>query len=323
MPAVVGIDVAKNSFDIATPLENGKFRTKAKLDNTAKGFELLGAWLETHSEPRAWVVMEATSVYHQGLADFLHVRGYRVCVVNPAIIYQYGKEDLRRVKTDKADAKLIASYGRDKHAKLREWVPEPLPRRRLRALVRRLEDLQEIQQMETNRLDVAEDRVKASIESVISHVKNQIAETKKAIKDNIDDDPDLRHKRDLIVTIDGLGNTTAALILAELGDPLDYDGPRSIVAFAGLNPLCNSSGESTGPTHISKMGSKRLRTGLYMSGMVGIQHNAVLRALKVRMKASGKAPKEIICAAMRKLLHLVYGVLKSGKPFDAEIAIAH
>lgn len=322
MSAFVGIDIAKNSFDIATPLNNGKFRTKAKLPNNSKGYELLQAWLDTHSEPGAWVVMEATSVYHQGVADFLHARGYRVCVVNPAIIHQYGKEELRRVKTDKADAKLIASYAQEKHARLREWVPEPAPRRNLRALVRRLEDLQEIHQMESNRLDVAEDKVKVSIESVISHVKNQIAETRKAIKDNIDDDPDLRQKRDLIVTIDGLGDTTAALILAELGDPLDYKGPKSIVAFAGLNPQGSSSGEWTGPTHISKTGSKRLRTGLYMPGMVGLRHNLVLRELKIRMQAGGKAPKEIICAAMRKLLHLVYGVLKSGKPFDAEIALA-
>jgi transposase len=322
MSAFVGIDIAKNSFDIATPLDNGKFRTKAKLANNPKGYQVLLDWLSTHSEPSAWVVMEATSVYHQGVADCLHAHGYRVCIVNPAILHQYGKDELRRVKTDKADAKLIARYAQDKHARLREWVPEPAPRRRLRALVRRLEDLQEIQQMESNRLDVAEDKVKASIESVISHVKQQIDETRKAIKDNIDDDPDLRQKRDLIVTIDGLGDTTAALILAELGDPLDYKGPKSIVAFAGLDPRCASSGESVGPTHISKTGSKRLRAGLYMPGMVGLKHNAVLRELKTRMRANGKAPKEIICAAMRKLLHLVYGVLKSGKPFDVDIALA-
>ena len=323
MSAFVGIDIAKNSFDIATPLENGKFRTKGKLLNSPQGFQTLLAWLQAHSEPRAWVVMEATSIYHEGVADFLHARGYRVCVVNPKIIHQYGKEELRRVKTDKADAKLISSYARDKHEKLREWVPEPPTRRRLRALVRRLEDLQEILQMETNRLDVAlSNQVEESIKSVIGHVKSEIAQTKQAIKDNIDDDPDMRHKRDLIVTINGLGDTTAALILAELGDPLDYKGPRSIVAFAGLNPLPDQSGEHTGSTHISRVGSVRLRTGLYMPGLVSLRHNPVMMALKTRMQAKGKAPKEIICAAMRKLLHLVYGVLRSGKPFDPVIALA-
>ena len=323
MSAFVGIDIAKNTFDIATPLEKGKFRTKGKLPNTPQGFQALEAWLQKHSEPKAWVVMEATSIYHEAVADFLYSRGYRVCVVNPAIIYRFGKEDLRRVKTDKADAKLISSYAQAKHAKLREWMPEPQSRRRLRALVRRLEDLQEILQMETNRLDIAQSsKVEESIQSVITHVKIQIVQTKQAIKDSIDDDPDLRQKRDLIVTIDGLSDTTAALILAELGDPLDYQGPRAIVAFAGLNPISNQSGEVTGPTHISKTGSTRLRTGLYMPGLVSLRHNPVMIALKERMKAKGKAPKEIICAAMRKLLHLIYGVLKSGRAFDPNIALA-
>jgi transposase len=80
MSAFVGIDIAKNSFDIATPLHNGKFRTKAKLPNDLKGYQVLQTWLETHSEPGAWVVMEATSVYHLGVADFLYALGYRVCV---------------------------------------------------------------------------------------------------------------------------------------------------------------------------------------------------------------------------------------------------
>lgn len=323
MSAYVGIDPAKKSFDIATPLDKGKFRTKAKLPNNPEGFRETAAWLEKHSEPGAWVVIEATSVYHQGIADFLHSKGYRVCVVNPAVIHNFGKDDLRRVKTDKADAKLIATYARDKHDKLREWVPEPLPRRRLRALVRRLEDLQEIHQMERNRLDVAESAVQESIQSVIRHVKNEIAETKKAIKDNIDDDPDMRQKRDLIVTIDGLSDTTAALILAELGDPLDYDGPRAMVAFAGLNPLVNESGDWTGPTPISRTGSARFRARLYMPGIVAIKWNPAVKVLAERLRARGKAPKQIICAAMRKLLHLVYGVLKSGKPFDPQLALAH
>jgi transposase len=323
MSAFVGIDIAKNSFDIATPLDNGKFRTKAKLPNKPSGFQELEAWLEKHAKPDAWLVMEATSVYHQGVADFLYSKGYRVCVVNPAIIHSFSKQDLRRVKTDKADAKLIATYARDKQMDLRAWVPEPLPRRRLRALVRRLGDLQEILQMETNRLEVSESSVQKSIQSVIDHVKNEIAETKKAIKDGIDDDPDLRQKRDLIVTIDGLGETTAAVILAELGDPLDYRGPRAIVAFAGLNPLVNTSGNWTGPTHISKTGSTRLRTAFYMPGIVAMRYNPAVKALADRLKARGKAPKQIVCAAMRKLLHIVYGVLKSGKPFDPKLALAH
>jgi len=322
MSDFVGVDTAKKTFDIATPLENGKFRTKAKLANEAAGFREFQAWLEKHVGRDAWIVMEATGTYHEALADFVYALGYRVCIVNPSVIHSFGKEGLRRVKTDKADAKLIASYAQEKQAKLRTWIPEPPVRRRLRALVRRLDDLQEILQMESNRLEVAQIEVRVSIQSVITHVKNEITETKKAIKKNIDDDPDLRHKCDLIVSIDGFGESTAALILAELGDPLDYNGPRAIVAFAGLNPMIDQSGLHVGPTPISKTGSAFFRTKLFFPAMVAIKWNPAVKALAERLKAKGKAPKQIICAAMRKLLHIVFGVLKSDRPFDPSIALA-
>nr|WP_272888631.1 transposase [Stutzerimonas stutzeri] len=81
MTRVVGIDIAKHTFDIAALQANGKFRTKAKLANTQSGFELLQQWLSTHAEPKAWVVMEATGIYHEALAQWLHkpwLQGLRV-----------------------------------------------------------------------------------------------------------------------------------------------------------------------------------------------------------------------------------------------------
>jgi transposase len=322
MPVAVGVDCAKKTFDIALLQDNQKFRTKAKLPNTEAGFSQFEQWLEKHAEPRCWVVMEATGIYYEALADFLYARGFKVAVLNPAIIHAYGKQDLRRVKTDKADAKLIAQYGHERAHALRAWVPEPAARRRLRAMVRRLEDLQEMRQMESNRLEVADSVVQASIRSVIHSIEQQIAQTRQAINQHIDDDPDLRGKRDLIVSIDGLSSTSAASILAELGDPLDYTGARAVVAFAGLNPVPDESGQYTGPTPISKTGSARLRKALYMPGLTAIRYNPVIKEQSERLKARGKAPKQIICAAMRRLLHLVYGVIKSGKPFDPAYAMA-
>ncbi|MBX8542769.1 IS110 family transposase [Pseudomonas cichorii] len=322
MPVAVGVDCAKKTFDIALLQGNQKFRTKAKLANTEAGFNQFEQWLETHAEKACWVVMEATGIYYEALAEFLYARGFKVAVLNPAIIHAYGKEDLRRVKTDKADAKLIARYGSERTHKLREWTPEPPSQRRLRALVRRLEDLQEMRQMEANRLEVCDVSVQHSIRSLIDSLDEQIEHTRKKIRQHIDDDPDLRGKRDLIVSIDGLGDTSAASLLAELGDPLKYKGARAIVAFAGLNPVPDQSGEYTGPTPISKTGSARLRKSLYMPGIVASRHNAVIKAQSDRLKARGKAPQQIICAAMRKLLHLVYGVIKSGKPYDPKYAMA-
>jgi transposase len=322
MACFVGIDVAKHSFDIATRQANGKYRTKAKLANGSAGFRELQAWLAKHAEPEAWVLMEATGTYHEALAEYLYGLGYRVCVMNPAQITHYAKSQLQRVKTDKVDAKLITEYGERHSDKLRAWQPEPEAVRRLRALVRRLADLREIEQMERNRLEVADASVQGSIDSVLRHIGQQIADTLQAIQDHIDQDPELRSRRDLLTSIDGIADKTAALLLAELGDPLRFKNTRAITAFAGLNPRLQTSGRHEGRVRISRMGSARLRAGLYMPAVVALTHNPAIKAMAERLRARGKAGKQIVCAAMRKLLHIAYGVLKSGQPFEAQRALA-
>ncbi len=322
MPNVVGIDIAKHTFDIALPQANGKYRTKARLSNDPAGFRLLQQWLQAHATPDTWLLMEATGIYHEALAEYLHGLGYRVCVMNPAQIASYARSQLLRVKTDKVDAKLIASYGVRHLDTLRRWQPELPAIRRLRALMRRLQDLKELEQMERNRLGVADANVDASIRAVLQRLEEQIAETAKAIRTHIDDDPDLRGKRDLLVSIDGLGERTAALLLAEMGDPLRFASARAITAFSGLNPSVQDSGKHQGHVRISRVGSSRLRAGLYMPAVAALSCNAAIKALAERMKAKGKAGKQIVCAAMRKLLHLAYGVLKSGLPFDPQRALA-
>ncbi|WP_350446189.1 IS110 family transposase [Pseudomonas solani] len=323
MPSVIGIDIAKHTFDIATLQANGKYRTKAKLANSEAGFRTLQEWLNKHSEAGAWVVMEATGIHHEALAEWLLEQNYRVCVLNPAQIAHYARSQLQRVKTDKVDAKLIAEYGERHQDELRPWQPEPRAIRRLKALMRRLADLQEIQQMESNRLEVADTSVQESIRSVLRHIEQQIEETLKAINDHIDNDPDLRGKRDLLTSIDGIADKTAALILAELGDPHRFTSSRAITAFAGLNPRLQESGKYRGQTRISKMGSSRLRAGLYMPAVCALQHNGAIKAMRERLRAKGKTGMQIICAAMRKLLNIAYGVLKSGQPYDVKLALAH
>lgn len=323
MSTVVGIDIAKHTFDIATLQANGKHRTKAKLSNDPKGFDVLLQWLDKHAEPQAWILMEATGIYHEALAEWLYEQGYRVCVLNPAQIAFYARSQLQRVKTDKVDAKLIADYGHRHQQELRTWKPEQPAIKRLKALTHRLKDLQELEQMEQNRLDVTSDaKVAASIRSVLEHIRQQIAETLEAIKQHFDDNDELRGQRDLLKSIDGIADRTAALLLAELGDVQRFDNSRAVTAFAGLNPKQQDSGNHKGHVRLSRMGSSVLRRGLYFPAVVSLTHNAAIRAMAERLRAKGKAGKQIVCAAMRKLLCIAYGVLKSGKPFDPQLAIA-
>lgn len=323
MALVVGIDIAKHTFDIATLQANGKHRTKAKLANDPQGFEVLQHWLLKHADAQAWVVMEATGIYHEALAEWMYERGYRVCVLNPAQVAYYARSQLQRVKTDKVDAKLITDYAHRHQDGLRAWQPEPPAIRRLKALVHRLKDLQELEQMERNRLDVTSDaQVQASIDSVLEHTRQQVNETLDAINKHFDDNNDLKGKRDLLKSIDGVADRTAALILAELGDIQRFEGSRAVTAYAGLNPRLQESGKHKGHVRISRMGSTFLRAGLYMPAVSALTYNQAIKAMAKRLRERGKTGKQIVCAAMRKLLCIAYGVLKSGKPFDLELAIA-
>ena len=98
---------------------------------------------------------------------------------------------------------------------------------------------------------------------------------------------------------------------------------RQLAAYAGLTPRERMSGSSVHhPPRLAKTGNSRLRRALYFPAMVAMRHNPAVRALAERLRARGKRPMVIVGAAMRKLLHLIYGVLKSGKPFDPAVALA-
>ncbi len=194
----IGIDAAKATFDIALPLSHGKYRTKAKLPNTPKGFDELLAWRAKHA-PNAVVGMEATGIYHEALAQALVEAGVVVHVANPARVKAFGQAEGMRTKTDRSDAKLIARFFEAQRSeKLYPYVPPTPSEVKLRALVRRRDDLQEMLQMEHNRLDVADISVQQGIKDVIRTLEEQIKQVQKAIEDHIDNDPDLRRRHQLL-----------------------------------------------------------------------------------------------------------------------------
>lgn len=322
--SVVGVDIAKATFDVALPLDNGKYRTRSKFANTLQGHAELMAWLTTHA-PQAAVAMEATGTYHERLAEALVQRGVEVFVINPAQIAAYAKSELSRTKTDRTDAKLIARFCLAQQATqrpLRGFVPLSPAQRRLRALVQRREDLLEMRQMERNRREEADASVHASIDLLLKTLDEQIAAAEKAIRQHINNDPDLRQRRDLIESIPGIAGTTSAWLMACVGDTRQFTDVRQLVAFVGLNPRLRESGTWKGYTRISKAGSPQLRAKLYLPAVVAGQHNPVIRAFYDSLIRRGKPTMVAVVAAMRKLLHVVWGVLRSGKPFDPTIALA-
>lgn len=320
MDSVLGIDIAKRKFDVAL-WRAGKFKTKA-FPNTAEGFEALHAWLAAHQAGAVHACLEATNTYGQALAEYLYDAGYTVSVVNPAQIKAFGESQLSRTKTDRADARLIAQF--TVHLKPRAWAPLPRPARELRALVQRLEALQTMRQQERNRLNTAEPTVQPDIQTHIAELAKRVKELRRRLREHLNQNPTLRAQRDLLRSIPGIGETTLAAILARVPEPERFDSAKELAAFAGLSPRQRLSGSSVhGRTVLAKTGEASLRKALFMPTLVAMRYNPLIKAFYQRLRAAGNPPMSAVCAAMRKLIHLIYGVLKHRVPFNPHWALAN
>jgi len=154
----------------------------------------------------------------------------------------------------------------------------------------------------------------------------QIASVEAQIRDHIDSHPDLKEQSELLTSIPGIGEATAAALLAELGEaPAErFGSAHQATAFCGLVPRLPTSGPSVrGRSVLCKMGGGRLRKALYFPALSALRFNPAIRAMAERLRAAGKSgyPRctwvmAVVGAAMRKLVHLAFGVLKTGKPFD-------
>lgn len=315
--SVLGIDIAKATFALAA-LREGKLRHRS-FDNTPSGFTQLLAWLDKQGIEKPLVAMEATGIYYEALATFLHEHGLTVFVVNPAQIKHFADAKLVRGKTDRADAAVIARFLHAHFADLQRWHPLPAAQRLLRDLTRRLTALQDLLHQESNRLESAgDDIVRLSIEAVMKALNEQIKAIEARIRQHIDDDPDLRREAALLHSIPAVGTKTSTLFIAEFR-LARFKNAREAAAFAGLSPAQYESGSSVrGRTRISKTGASRLRAALYFPAIVAAHHNPILMAFYQRLLASGLAKKAAICAVMRKLIHIAFGILKSGKPFNPQ-----
>jgi transposase len=311
--SVLGIDIAKQKFDAAL-LIDGKIKHKT-CKNSTEGFETLMLWLERQGIQKVHACLEATGSYGEDLAIYLHEAGHEVSIVNPARIKGFGQSELIRTKTDKIDAGLIARFCLAMKPDL--WIPPSPEIRSLRALVRRADSLIDMRSQEKNRLSTAHESVISLIKEHIAYLDHEIERIRRQIADLIGQNPHLKRRKELLDSIPGIGKVTIPHILAELDDLEKFSHVREMVAFIGLAPKETLSGSSIkGKPRLCKIGHARLRKALYMPALVSIQRNPVMIAFYDRLKAKGKNGKVIVCAIMRKLVHVIFGVLKSGKKYD-------
>jgi transposase len=322
----VGIDVSKASLEIVLIGSGKNASASHTVPNTEDGFGQLLNWLEKQTDVgleknrgQVHVCLEASGDYQRPVARFLYERGLTVSIVNPLRTSAYAESQLTRSKTDRVDARLLARFCKKEEPS--PWEPSSSEQKSLKEMTRGLEQLKKERDRLKNQIGQSENpTVTGALQSVLESVGEQIARLEEAIDQHVQSTDKLARNRDLLETIPGIGQTTASLVLAELGDPERFESARQAAAYAGLTPSHHTSGSSVHrKPRLSKVGSSRLRRALYFPAIAALRFNAAVEALGDRLAERGKEKMVIIGAAMRKLLHICYGVLKNQTPFDASL----
>ncbi len=306
---IYGIDVAKKTFDISTI--KGEH---LQFDNTQKGFK---AFLE-YLDATTLCVMEVTGIYHLELARFLYQQDIDVSVVNPLSIKRFIQMHLKRNKTDKADAKMIALYASTQEIFL--WEPSNKLLEKSADYYGLMEHLIGARAGLKNVLDAL--KSKKSEETLIQIVRvqieyqsNQIQEIEAQIKDFIKN-----YNATLLInlkSIKGIGERTATALIINTNGFTNFKSSKQLASYFGLAPTEKSSGTSiNGSRKISKMGNPLIRKKLYMCSLQASKYNTACKSLYDRLVSKGKSKKLALIAVANKLLKIVFAIAKSGLPYD-------
>lgn len=322
----LGMDVAKAKLDGCLLLDEASGRRKTKVvSNTKAGIADLLAWVaKQHISPdELHVVMEATGVYHDQAALALADAGVTVSIVNPAQVKDFGRGLAVRTKTDGVDSFVLARYGA--LLKPAAWVPPAPEARMLQALLARREAIAQDLQRERNRQEKADatdtpDRIRQSLADSIEFLSKQLAELQRDIDEHIKGHSNLKDDMALLQSIPAVGPQVGGNLLSVMHSH-DFDSAEQLAAYLGLVPVERQSGSSVlGRARLSKAGPARIRAVLYMAAVVATRHNPHVKAVYDRLLARGKSKMSALGAAMRKLVHLCFGVLKTREPYQHDYA---
>jgi transposase len=322
---IIGIDVSKKKLDCLWLKDgvNGKAKSRVFPNNTAGHFALLD-WAQKQTNETVEAIhflMEATGIYHETLAYQLYQAGAKVYVINPARVHSYAKSLGQRTKTDKKDSMVLARYGSTQSLEL--WHPEPDEVRTLKALISRIDAVDQDIQREKNRLEKAEivhvsQAVLTSIHNVLSPLKQEKARLETLIDQHIDQHPILKRDRRLLESIPGVGPVISRIMLSVIRSRT-FTSASQCAAYLGLNPIQYESGSSVRrKARLSKAGNAKVRAKLYMAAVVSIQHNPDIKQQYERLTQKGKAKMSALGAAMRKLVHICFGVLKHQTTYQVQ-----
>jgi transposase len=252
------------------------------------------------------IVLEATGGYQRTVVAVLAAAGLPVVVVNPRQARDFAKATGQLAKTDRLDARALAHF-----ADAVRPAPRPLPdaqTEELRALLARRRQLVAMRTAEQNRLGSAPPPLQADIQAHITWVTERLAALDNDLDTTLRASPVWREREALLRSVPGIGPVCARTLLFDLPE-LGTLSRQRLAALVGVAPFHRDSGTLRG-TRAVWGGRAQVRTVLYMSTLVAVRYNPVLKAFYERLRAAGKAAKVALTACMRKLLTILNAMVK-------------
>jgi transposase len=257
----VGIDVSKARLDVHLLPEGLSFQ----VPNSPEGHRELLARLPEPGTCR--VVLEATGDFQRLVVAALIEAGHYVPVVNPRQVRDYAKALGILAKTDSIDAKVIARFGRD--VKPRNLTAVPEDQAELDQLVARRRQLVQARVAESHRLrDGMPKLVRQSVQRQLKSIAKDVERLDRAILDLVRSDDDWKQRFDLLKGVPGVGDATAAALVAELPE-LGRLNRQAISALVGVAPYPDDSGRRQG-RRSTRGGRRPLRSTLYMATLAAM-----------------------------------------------------
>ena len=298
----VGIDVSKNNFDVFIHEMSCHKQFQMEKADVKKAIR----WFKKQ-QPNL-LVLEATGGYEHFLVAELVSAKLPVAVINPKMIRDFAKSVGQLAKTDKMDAAIIARYAAVIEPNISPIVSKQ--QQKLKSLVARRRQLVQMRVIEKNHKEQAHfTEIKKSIQLILQALEHEIESIEKAIMDNIHADAELREKLAILKSVPGIGNITAAVLIADLPE-LGSFNRAEVAKMVGVAPINRDSGRYRGK-RMTGPGRRHVRKALYMAMLSVIRHNKQLRPFYERLTGTGKLKMVALVATMRKLLVILNTMIKN------------
>lgn len=314
MGKIIGIDISKQVFDVSF-LEGNLWKHKV-LSNNLLGFETLMTFIEKEDT----VVMEASGTYYLPLAEYLHSQGINVVVENPLSIKRYAQSRLKRAKTDKADSKVIAEYGKKNLDELSLWNPESKTCIRIRQMHTRIQMIQKQTSQAYNQLEAF--RSSGFLDEKLEIEMNNSIEQLRLGKEMLESEieklalEEFEQTIECLTSIPGIGMKTAIMLIVITDNFKKFEHHKQLIAFVGFSPRVYESGSSVrGRSSICKMGKSQIRKLLYLCSWSAKRWNKKCKEMYERLITNGKAERVAKIALANKLLKQAFAIGKNREKY--------